>query len=353
MKKILFVLAVLVVYSCTPESPNNYGNLKKSLYIGAEKTAWKPAHETKADDSLTVSNDIPWKVGEKVLLLSSDQSYEGCTVHTVDSTYNEETGRYEITSEGWSTSRPTKKTICTVSKADGLKSILIPDTPLEEGTYRAFYPFYPEINDAYWYDRLDMKFYIIPRNGMNKDSQDIMYSDPVSYEIGDSLSFVLNHFVALIDIDIYPPKTGFLAYYAMLASDAPVFPGTIQYWIDKKSLDPLSYLNFTSINTLKGSSLKEGVKCKSATSVYPLPFDGAPVYVHLFYSDGTHYVSEQLSLPSLAYGEETKLVATDFSETDEPYQGAGSETFGGPIEFDYPEWLFTDSFPSLTKSCSR
>ena len=40
MKKILFVLAVLVVYSCTPESPNNYGNLKKSLYIGAEKTAW-------------------------------------------------------------------------------------------------------------------------------------------------------------------------------------------------------------------------------------------------------------------------------------------------------------------------
>lgn len=62
--------------------------------------------------------------------------------------------------------------------------------------------------------------------------------------------------------------------------------------------------------------------------------------------DGTHYVSEQLSLPSLASGEETKLVATDFSETDEPYQGAGSETFGGPIEFDYPEWLFTDSFPS-------
>ncbi|MBO4605527.1 MAG: hypothetical protein J5667_03185 [Bacteroidales bacterium] len=346
MKKVLYSLAFMAICSCTPTPLNNNGDPKPQFYISAEKTAWKSAHETKATDTLTISNDIPWEIGEKVLLLMSDQSYEGCTIHTIDSTYNKDTGGYDI-SEGWQTPRPEKKTICTVYKADGLKSVLIPDAPLEEGTYRAFYP-YSEASDetdGKWYDMMHLSFYSPSKVALEYNSQKIVISDPVTYKTGDSLNFVLNHFLSLIDIDIYPPKTGSYHRQLFLASQTTVFPGKIDYWIDEEHNKPDDYrgvgwMNFTALNPKTERKLEEGIKFQTATGILPLPFEDAPVCVHLFYRDGTHYVSEPFALPSLSIGVETKLVAKNFSQTDEPLQGASGSSFHGPIEEEFPDWLF-------------
>lgn len=360
MKPVCFAIAALVVLSCTTKQedgkyayqakpyvpqdmPDNGGNGDDyNIVISAEKQSWTTA--TKATETKAGTNDIPWATGEKVLLLPSDQTFEGCTTRE---DYYDDNG---IHHGNISTSRPTKKIVCSVSRINGMKCTLKPDAPLEPGIYRATYPYFGEDDntDGIWYDIVHLCFYMPTAKGLMFNSRNIMISDPVPYEDGDSLSFMMNHFCSLINIDLYPPKTGTYKHYPFLTSQNPIFSGKVNYWIDREYNEPDDYdvegvwLDFTALNTNYVVTLSEGQACHTSTGILPIDYDGEPVCVHLFYEDGDHYVSEPFPLPSLSPGMESEVIEVRvFNKTDEPLQGHSSRFFKDPTDNDAPQdWIF-------------
>lgn len=320
MNRFVFILAIIGVLSCTACGHESSDKPDNKTGISAKKKCWNVI-STKADEVETVGeedkrdtigiNDVPWLDGEKVLLLGSDQTLEKCR----------------------NSYFPYKTTLCTVYKADGMKCALIPDTTLEEGVYRAFYPVY----DFAWYDMIHFSFlYEIdedpsifihsPQNDPQValiDHQDIVVSDSVSYKKGEPLEFVLNHILALIDIDIYPPKTGKFTHLK-LAAEVGAFGSKVEYYFDGNSiLDQQirgEWLNFTPLRC-SIRSMEEGVVLKTSTGLLPVQYDGLPVCIHIIYEDGTHYVSEPFAMPSLCQGVENQLVVKDFKQTNDPLIG--------------------------------
>lgn len=319
MRLSLYTFAALCLISCTATQIDSF-EPSETLEISAEKESWVSV--TKASEDLAFAKDIPWKEGDKVLLLASDQSFEGCTT--------------EETWEGGgrvSTVRPYKKTICSVTKVEGLKCTLIPETPLEEGVYRAFYPVY----DYLWYDRVHLSFLYEDWKELDSKHQDMVVSDPVTYKGGKKLKFVMKHICALIDIDIYPPKTGKYSYLKLFAQ-SPVFAGKADIYLDKKyNVNEFAsgWLNYTTLRG-DGNSMREGEVFQTSTGLLPVQYEGMSMCIHLVYNDGTHYVSAPFSMPSLHFGEENKLVVEDFQETDLPMQGLWGDYYGdsSPSPYD-------------------
>ena len=305
MRRFFYTLTVLFVVSCT----SVHVDPEKALVtqeFSAEKESWSFA--TKASDDGIFVNDIPWHEGDKVMLLRADQTLDACT------------------------GSPFKKTICTVSQADGLKCTLVPETPLEEGTYRAVYPVY----DYVWYDYIHLSFLYEDWNELDFRHQDIIMSDPVSYVEGDEPAFVLKHICALVDIDIYPPKTGDYSYLKVFA-ESPVFAGKVDYFVDKEyNLDDIAsgWLNFTTLRG-GGNHMEEGTVFPTSTGLLPIQYEGMPMSIHVVYQDGTHYVSAPFPMPSLSFGVENKLVVSDFQETDVPMQGLWGTFYGDPSPTPY------------------
>lgn len=321
----IFTLAALAVISCTanridsPDSPDTPDPVN-AVEISAEKESWVPV--TRASDDRAFAKDLPWSEGDKVLLLSSDQSVEGCT-----------------TTETWdgggsvTTGHPNKKIICTVSKANGLKCTLLSETPLEEGTYRAFYPVY----DYLWYDYVHLSFLYEDWKELDSKHQDLVISDPVEYKEGHQLKFVMKHICALIDIDIYPPKTGNYSYLKIFA-DSPVFAGKADIYLDKPyNVDEFAsgWLNFTTLRG-EGNALQEGTVFETSTGLLPIEYNGMPMCIHLVYDDGIHYVSAPFAMPTLHFGEENKLIVRDFQVTNQPMQGLWGDYYGdtSPSPYD-------------------
>ena len=305
--------------SDTPDKKNGISARKKCWTITSTKAGDEAtAGDVVAQDTIGI-NDVPWKDGEKVLLYCSDQSFEDCSWKE---DFYDENG--VITGGSSGTNRPSKETICTVYKADGMKCALIPDTPLEEGTYRAFYPAY----DFAWYDMIHLSF-LYENKGKETDPQtalinhqDIVVSDSVSYKKGEPLEFVLNHILALIDIDIYPPKTGNYSYLK-LAAEVAAFGAKVDYFLDRDSILDQVHGDWLNYTTLRCNSrfTEEGVIFKTSTGLLPVQYDGLPVRIHIIYEDGTHYVSEPFAMPSLNYGVENQLVVKDFKQTNDPLIG--------------------------------
>lgn len=291
MKRLLYALAVLAVISCTskPLDPS----VKDKLVIRAEKVSWMPA--TKGSDDQVISKDLPWSVGDEVMLLRSHQ--------VLDS---------------WDGQNPVERIICTVSTIDGLKCTLVPDTPLEEGTFRAFYPVY----DYVYYDCIHLSFLYEEGLGLDANNQDVVISDPVSYQEGQDLTFVMKHVCASVDIDIYPPKTGDYSFLKLFA-ESPVFAGKVNYSFDKEyRIDDIAdgWLNYTTLRG-QGRSLKEGEAFWTSTGLLPIQYNGMPMCIHIVYEDGTHFISEPFAMPSLSFGVENRLIVKDFKETTEPMVG--------------------------------
>lgn len=309
MKRFFNMLAAIFVVSCTAVQPDPTVDPEKSPVtqeFSAEKESWSVA--TKASDDGIFVNDIPWHEGDKVMLLGADQTLDACTGSTF------------------------KKTICTVSQADGLRCTLVPETPLEEGTYRAVYPVY----DYVWYDFIHLSFLYEDWNELDFRHQDIIMSDPVSYTEGDEPTFVLKHICALVDIDIYPPKTGDYSYLKVFA-ESPVFAGKVDYYVDQEyNLDDIAsgWLNFTTLRG-GGKYMEEGTVFPTSTGLLPVQYDGMPMSIHVVYQDGTHYVSAPFPMPSLSFGVENKLVISDFQETDVPMQGLWGIFYGDPSPTPY------------------
>ena len=328
MKRLFYSFAFLAALSCTAlsedpaENPDNQ-DVTEDL-ISAEKKSWIPA--TRGSDDRAFAKDIPWEDGDRVLLLGSDQSYEGCTIR-------EE--RYEngvLVGGSVHTVHPVKKTFCTVVKAAGLKCTLVPETPLEEGTYRAIYPVYEYL----WYDMIHLSFLYEDWKELDFMHQDIVISDPVTYKKDHKLSFVMNHVCALADIDIYPPKSGPYAYLKLFAQE-PVFAGKAEYWFDKEyDVDDIAqgWLNFTTLRGA-GRTMEAGTVFPTSTGLLPVQYDGMPMCIHLVYEDGTHYVSEPFAMPSLRFGEVNSLVVKNFSETDQPMQGLWGDVYRDPSPSPY------------------
>ena len=292
MKRLFYALAVLAVISCTSKPlPLDDSSVKN--VIRAEKASWIPA--TKGADDQMVAKDLPWSVGDKVMLLRSNQVLEN-----------------------WDGQNPVERILCTVSTIDGLKCTLVPDTPLEEGTFRAFYPVY----DYAFYDYIHLSFLYEEGLGLDAKNQDVVVSDPVSYQEEQELSFVMKHVCALVDIDIYPPKTGNYSFLKLFA-ESPVFAGKVNYFFDKEySIDDIAdgWLNFTTLRG-QGRSLKEGEVFWTSTGLLPIQYNEMPMCIHIVYEDGTHFISESFAMPSLSFGVENHLDVRDFKETTEPMNG--------------------------------
>lgn len=324
MKHLILALASLAVLSCTaapsitpetPDVPETPDIAEPDGLISAEKQSWVVA--TKSSDDRAFAKDIPWVEGDKVLLLSSKQSLEGCTV--VDGF-----GMYVVKAT---------KTLCTVAKASGLKCTLVPDEPLEPGTYRAFYPVY----DYAWYDFLHLSFLYEDWDELDFKHQDIVVSDPVEYKDGGKLAFVMKHVCGLIDIDVYPPKSGTYSYLKLFA-ETTVFAGKADYRLDREyNIDEIAsgWLNFTTLRG-DGNDLKAGVVFPTSTGLLPVQYNGMPVCIHLIYTDGTHYVSAPIAMPSLKFGEAAKLEVRDFKETIEPMRGLWGDYCGDGSGKPYP-----------------
>ena len=116
MKPFICLFAALTLLSCTekPDLTDN-GSNQSTDEIYAEKDSWKLA--TKASDDIAFAKDIPWKEGEKVMVIRTDSE------KTID-----KWGRVDLDEITY---------MCTGSKAAGLKCTLVPETPLESGTYHA------------------------------------------------------------------------------------------------------------------------------------------------------------------------------------------------------------------------
>lgn len=311
MKHLICLFTVLAVVSCTgiyhdlsdSESvPSDKEPITSSDEILAEKDSW--IQKTKSSDDIAFAKDIPWKEGEKVMVIRTDTEKE------ID-----QWGRVDL--EGITY-------MCTVSKAAGLKCTLIPETPLESGTYHAVYPVYNYV----FFDQsnsslvLHLSFIYEENLGLDYRHQDIVVSEPVSYKEGHKLSFVMKHVCALVDIDIYPPKTGDISLLKVVA-DEIAFAGKANYRInDEYDINTIAdcWFNFTTLRG-DGTYMKEGDPYHTSTGLLPVQYDGMPMRVYIVYNDGTYYLSEPFPMPSLKFGVQNILTVDKFNKIDEPVQG--------------------------------
>ena len=360
MKYNLFVLVVLVICSCTPSSlkdTHGKSDLDGKFLISAEKVAWRAAAKTKATDSLAVptdsstvafdslivTGDVPWEEGEQILILSSDQSFAGCADTTIQvNRWIDEAGKEHIdtTSFGIGHHRPYETIVCTVRRTDGLKCVLTTETPLAEGTYRAIYPFSNESDttDGSWYDMKHLSFLYNNKVTLEYNNKDVVVSNPVTYHEGDSLSFVLKHLTSLVDIDVcLPDQVDNVKKCIFLTSKFGVLPGKVDYWLDKKINTPDDYgrdwINFTALYVKDSELQGNGLTFHTRTGILPLPLQGIPMIIHVFFENGVHYVSKPFEMSSLSPGIEYSFVVTEFEKTEEPLKWGSSWSFGEPITY--------------------
>ena len=316
MKRFLFALAFLAAFSCTskpqdPETPED-----DQYDISAEKKAWVPA--SRASDDRVHAKDLPWEVGEKVMLVCTSE---------------------EIPEDGTHWAVRPDQILCTVSKVAGLKCKLTPDSPLKDGTYRAVYPVYNYVYYAFYNTSIYIHLSFLYEESLGLDflHQDIVVSDPVTYKEGQKLAVVMKHICALVDIDIYPPKTGKYSYLKLFAQH-PVFAGKADIYLDEAyDIDKFAqgWLNFTTLRG-EGTSLTAGELFPTTTGLLPIQYDGMPMCIHIVYEDGTHYVSEPIAMPSLNFGVENHLEVRNFTETTEPMNGQWGDFFNDENPTPYP-----------------
>ena len=177
--------------------------------------------------------------------------------------------------------------------------------------------------------------------GLDYQHQDIVISEPVSYKEGHKLSFVMKHVCALVDIDIYPPKTGDFKLLKVVAENT-VFAGKANYYInDEYDIDRIAdvWFNFT---TLRGrdNSMVEGELFQTSTGLLPVQYGGMPMNIYLVYEDGTYFLSETFEMPSLNFGEAAELVVDDFEEISVPVQGLAADRYmdSNPQPYDIIYW---------------
>ena len=297
------------------------GDVESGDVIQTEKESWKLM--TKSSDDKAFAKDIPWKEGDKVMVIRVD------TEKTLD-----QWDRVELEDLTY---------YCTVSKASGLKCTLTSDVPLESGVYHAVYPAYDYVNYDLSYSSLvlHLSFLYEDNLGLDYEHQDIVVSDPVSYKEGHKLSFVMRHVCALVDIDIYPPKTGNFALLKIVA-DETVFAVKANYIINNEyDITEIAdvWFNFTTLRG-DGTNLKQGEIYHTSTGLLPVQYDGMSMRVYLVYDDGTYYLSEPLSMPSLEFGVVKTLTVDKFNEISEPVQGLWADYYKdkNPLPYDIIYW---------------
>ena len=336
----------LIVVSCveftetpsipsTPSTPSNPSESKPDSKITefyAEKDSWDIA--TKSSDPNRYLDDEPWEDGDKVMLIRTDvaDSIVLATIARVQQEHPElEVGSvefdnmvYSIVTKIVDIDAMTKTHMCVVSESDGLKCTLIPDEPLEEGVYQAIYPVY----DYVFYSHLDrslmIHFSFLYDKGslVEYEHQDVVISDKLLCKQGEEISFVMQHVCALIDIDIYPPKTGNYTLLKVIANNA-VFAGKVNYYLkDEYNIDNIAdaWLNYTTLRG-KDMSMTEGEPFYTSTGLLPIQYDDMPMNIYLAYDDGTYYLSEQFLMPSLNFGVKNKLSVGNFTKLDGPMEG--------------------------------
>ena len=325
MKRLFLGAMILLASACTAvsldsvetESDSSVSNPSTSDPSGsdlpasglyAEKASWKPAVKS-SDDNMYVK-DIPWKEGEKVMLIRTDAE------KTLD-----QWGRVEL---GLITDT------CTVTDISGLKCTLVPDHPLVDGVYQAVYPVYDYVTYDTYHSSLGIHLSFVYEDnlGLDYEHQDIIISESFSYKEGEGFSIVMKHICALVDIDIYPPKTGNYRLLKVM-SDLPAFAGKANYFVNREyNINEIAdcWFNFATLRG-NGTSLKEGELFHTSTAFLPVQYDGMPMRIYLSYADGTYYLSEPFLMPSLEFGVENKLVVNDFTEINEPMQGLWGDCY--------------------------
>ena len=158
MKSVFWGLALLLAVSCTvapidtvgtesePSVSEPSGSDLPATGLYAEKDSWRVVTKSSVDNT----NDIPWRDGEKAMLIRTDvlDSIINASIKQVSTVFPElEPGTIEFINEVSSIVCPQvsineMKHMCVVSESDGLKCTLVPETPLDNGVYRAIYPAY-------------------------------------------------------------------------------------------------------------------------------------------------------------------------------------------------------------------
>lgn len=339
MKHLICLFTVLAFASCTGITPDsadidyvpsdNISDISSDEII-AEKDSW--IQTMKSSDDKAFAKDIPWQDGEKVMVIRTD------TEKKID-----QWGRVDLSDVTY---------MCTVSKAVGLKCTLIPEKPLESGTYHAIYPVY----DYVFFDQYKSSLYIHLSFlydlglGLDLNHQDIVVSESTTYKEGHKLSFVMKHICALADIDFYPPKTGNCTLIKII-SDEIAFVGKAEYYLnDDYDINEIAqgWYNYTTLRG-DGSFVTEGDLFHTSTGLLPIQYDGMPMKIYLAYDDGTYYLSESFSMPSLNFGIQNSLTVKEFNEISGPVQILG----GGCYMDKNPEpsgMLYWDIESSITLS---
>lgn len=357
MKNVFWGLALLLAASCTVAPIDTVGTESEpsgsdlpATGLYAEKDSWRVVTKSSVDNT----NDIPWRDGEKAMLIRTDvlDSIINASIKQVSTVFPElEPGTIEFINEVSSIVCPQvsineMKHMCVVSESDGLKCTLVPETPLDNGVYRAIYPaydyvFYEVLNP---YDTAQLSMYIHlsflyeESLGLDSKHQDIVVSDPFTYNEEQGLSFVMKHICALVDIDIYPPKTGNYSLLKVI-SDKIVFPGKVNYFTSGRYDTQNTWFNFATLRADQ-RSIKQGEVFHTSTGLVPIEYNEMPMRVYLVYDDGTYYLSEKFNMPSLVFGVENKFIIDEFEEIKEPMQGLWGDDYMSDTTqlYDIFEW---------------
>ena len=324
MKRLFLGAMILLAAACTAVPLDSVGTEPDSSASGlyAEKASWKPAVKS-SDDNMYVK-DIPWKEGEKVMLIRTDAE------KTLD-----QWGRVEL---GLITDT------CTVTDVSGLKCTLVPDHPLVEGEYQAVYPVYDYVTYDTYHSSLCIHFSFLYDKGslIEYEHQDVVVSDKLIYKQGEEMSIIMKHVCALIDIDVYPPKTGNYTLLKVISNNA-VFAGKVNYYLnDEYNIDNIAdaWLNYTTLRG-KDMTLTEGEPFHTSTGLLPIQYNDMPMNIYLAYDDGTYYLSEQFLMPSLNFGVQNKLSVGNFTKLDGPMEGLWGEYYMDP-DVPWSETLYWD-----------
>ena len=361
MRNYLLLSLALIVVSCTeitdtPLNPSETKPKYKITEIYAEKDSWNSV--TRSSDDNMYLNDVPWENGEKVMLIRTDiaDSIVNATIEEVKEKYPEidvesvefDNIVYSIVTRIIDIDDMIQTHMCVVSESDGLKCTLVPDEPMEEGVYQAVYPVY----DYVFYSHLDRSLmihfsFLYDKYGLEYEHQDIVISDKLSCKREEEMSFVMRHVCALIDIDIYPPKTGNYTLLKVIANNA-VFAGKANYYMNNEfDVDSIAdgWLNYT---TLRGKSMymTEGEQFHTSTGLLPIQYNDMPMNIYIAYDDGTYYLSEQFLMPSLDFGVENKLSISNFTKLDGPMVGFHGEKYMDSDSF-FSETLYWDMEKTL------
>ena len=324
MKRFIWGLIAFVAVSCStnPYTPSNVESdkpetnpQKSGLY--AVKDSWK--HITRSTVNAVV-HDIPWQEGEKVMFirLDGDREYD----------------RYGNANMNKITF------LCTAADVLGLECALVPDAPLEDGVYQAVYPVYDYIGCTSYNPNLYIHLSFLYEEGLGLDykHQDIVVSDPITYTKDQAVPVVMKHICALVDIDIYPPKTGDYILLKVVA-DKTVFPGKVNYDVTGEYDCQNTWFNFATLRA-GGNSMTQGELFQTSTGLVPIEYNEMPMKIYLVYKDGTYYLSEEFKMPSLRFGEENKIIIDEFVEIKDPVQGLWADNYMDDKTYPYDilEW---------------